>query len=569
MVSKNIIKKGLHGSLLGKGSVSVLFRNCSIALFVLALSLMLVAMITVFHYILRQVSIEYARTYAVRFADAISAHNMREIALVAKAARSRAVIDWLTDEYNDEKKIFAYEELSGIIGELYSNNLYVGLEKSLNEYRVGENYEKDDMQLYDTFDKNDPDDVWFFGCIESDKDYVLNIGIDYVLERKRVWLNYKVAKNGVPLGVICTELEFSLVVEGFFPRNTHVIRGLIIDANGIINFDSYLLDDDAFKNYELEVRIENRFTDPVFNEAIKSHLGSIEGYFDVASAPTTIENWSPVPFRYATIVPIRGTDWSVVMLSNLVSWLGVSFFLPVFAIMFILMLILLIAYVLAFNTISYRLVFLPLEQLISSLTRLKGDKEERIYGLERNDEFGSLSNTIQNLFTKTNHDTLTGIYNRWFMEDNLPDVIEFLSRSNSFLSVLMLDVDFFKEYNDTYGHEQGDACIKAVAKVLTDRITRKNDFVIRYGGDEFIVVLPNTDEIGARQIAQNLLENMRKLNLPHAKNVAVPYVSVSIGITTCKVSYTHSWEDYLKRADDALYMSKQNGRNQYSFSDYQ
>jgi len=258
------------------------------------------------------------------------------------------------------------------------------------------------------------------------------------------------------------------------------------------------------------------------------------------------------------------TDWSSVIFYDSPSLPGIPIFLPVFAII----LILLAAFALSVNTISHRLIFLPLECLVSSLTRLKENGEEHIYGLERNDEFGNLSNTIQDLFTKINYDALTEIYNRRFMENNLTHTMAFLSRSNSLLSAFMLDVDYFKKYNDTYGHKQGDDCLKAVAKAVAGSITRTNDFAARYGGEEFVVILPNTDQAGACLVAQRILDNVRKLNIPHAENAAAPYVTVSVGVTTGLVLYTQSWEDYLKRADEALYMSKQSGRNKYTYLDF-
>ena len=166
-------------------------------------------------------------------------------------------------------------------------------------------------------------------------------------------------------------------------------------------------------------------------------------------------------------------------------------------------------------------------------------------------------------------DALTGIHNRRYMEDGLESIVELLSRSsNGILSVLLVDIDYFKMYNDTYGHQQGDVCLKNVAKALEEAISRTNDFVARYGGEEFIAVLPNTSELGARLIAEKFLENVRALNIPHISSSAAECVTVSIGVTTGRVMYTQNWEDYLKRADKALYLSKQNGRNQYTYLDF-
>lgn len=170
------------------------------------------------------------------------------------------------------------------------------------------------------------------------------------------------------------------------------------------------------------------------------------------------------------------------------------------------------------------------------------------------------------LIDKVHYDGLTGIYNRRFMEENLQWIIKTLSRSpHGTLSLLMVDIDHFKEYNDTYGHSAGDDCLRAVASAINRCIMRKDDFVARYGGEEFTVILPNTEEEGAHYMAKKLLDNIMELNIKHESSKVAPCVTVSIGITTGKAEFNHTSVDYVKRADEALYMSKQNGRNRYTF----
>jgi len=163
-------------------------------------------------------------------------------------------------------------------------------------------------------------------------------------------------------------------------------------------------------------------------------------------------------------------------------------------------------------------------------------------------------------------DGLTNIYNRRFFDESITHIIKSLSRSGSTLSLMMIDVDFFKKYNDTYGHSAGDSCLKTVADVLSKNIPRIDDFVARYGGEEFVVVLPNTDENGARNVAERLLINIRKCNILHEKSDAANHVTISIGITTSSVEHTHTADDFIKRADKMLYKSKQNGRDRYTLS---
>ena len=554
-------KSWLGRILIGEGRTFVRFRNANILLFTLALFLMIAAMLAVFNGIIRQVSLDFAGRYGASSSNSLSSHIEKEIGLLAKAAHSESLIEWLADEEDPDKKALAHEEMAGILRELYSNNLYVGIEKSRQEYEITESSAFDGAPPFAVLDPDEPADAWYYLCLESDRDYLLSVNIDYVLQRKRVWLDYKISKDGVPLGVICTGLDFPRVAEELFALSGNLqTRGLIIDEHGMILIDSLLLDSDHFMTNLVEIQMEETFTDRVLLAAVQSHLDRIDGVFEEEYEPTLVRS-SSGQYQYATITPIRHTGWSAVILYDSSSLLGMSRFLPALTVI----LLVLFAFALAVNSISFKLIFKPLDMLTGSLTRLKENHEEHLYGIERDDEIGVLSNTILDLFAKANYDALTGIYNRRFMETNLQQIMEFLSRSNGVLSILMVDVDFFKLYNDTYGHQEGDRCLRMVARSLDSSVTRTNDFAARYGGEEFVVVLPNTDEAGVHLIAKKMLENVQNLNIPHAKSAVAEHITVSIGVTTGKVVHSQSWEEYVKRADEALYMSKQSGRNKYTF----
>ena len=176
-----------------------------------------------------------------------------------------------------------------------------------------------------------------------------------------------------------------------------------------------------------------------------------------------------------------------------------------------------------------------------------------------------LESEVDKMLFATQIDALTGIYNRRYFDENIQTLINGLSRANSTLSFIMIDIDHFKEYNDTYGHSQGDTCLKAVAETLSKSLQRTGDFVVRYGGEEFAVILPNTDESGAIMIADKLLENIRNLNIKHEKSAAADRVTISIGATTGLADFKQTGEEYVKRADEMLYTSKQTGRNKASY----
>lgn len=158
-------------------------------------------------------------------------------------------------------------------------------------------------------------------------------------------------------------------------------------------------------------------------------------------------------------------------------------------------------------------------------------------------------------------DGLTGIYNRSAFDDYLQRMWQQHYKSQEPLSLLMCDVDFFKKYNDRYGHLQGDHCLQFVAKAIAESAPRPDDFVARYGGEEFVVVLPETNAIGAMRVAERIQKQITQLCLPHQGLDSFEIVTLSIGIQTMIPSDKTSMQDLMQSSDMALYAAKQN-RNQ-------
>jgi len=177
----------------------------------------------------------------------------------------------------------------------------------------------------------------------------------------------------------------------------------------------------------------------------------------------------------------------------------------------------------------------------------------------------NVSSPVEKMLDKTRYDALTGIFNRRYVDENLKSLINFMSRSGGKLTVLMIDIDFFKEYNNKYGYNAGDNCLKFIANILSKTVSRSEDFVARYGGKEFVVVLPNTDENGAQVIAQRSLAVIRDCKIPHEINNAANFVTISIGAVTGTPEFSQSPDEYIKRAGEMLKKSIQDGCNRYSF----
>ena len=155
-------------------------------------------------------------------------------------------------------------------------------------------------------------------------------------------------------------------------------------------------------------------------------------------------------------------------------------------------------------------------------------------------------------------DSLTEIPNRRFFDEFLNKQWQHQQKQN--LSIILCDVDFFKKYNDTYGHQAGDLCLQQVAQALAQSI-RHSDLAARYGGEEFVVVLPNTPPDLAIKIAQRISDRLRSLQIPHASSVASKYVSISCGIACTSLSSANSPAELIEYADLALYRAKEQGRD--------
>jgi len=165
------------------------------------------------------------------------------------------------------------------------------------------------------------------------------------------------------------------------------------------------------------------------------------------------------------------------------------------------------------------------------------------------------------------HDGLTQVANRRCFDQTLEREWNRLRRTCEPLSLIMSDVDFFKLFNDTYGHQGGDDCLKAVASALSNTVKRAGDCVARYGGEEFVVILPATVEQGAFHIAEQIRQAVERLAIAHGKSPAAPHVTLSLGVATSVPSETGTPEQLIKRADDALYKAKSSGRNRVSVWD--
>lgn len=169
----------------------------------------------------------------------------------------------------------------------------------------------------------------------------------------------------------------------------------------------------------------------------------------------------------------------------------------------------------------------------------------------------TLNQKLEKLSTQ---DPLTKLLNRRALEEKLQTIWLNQKRDNTAISLLMIDIDHFKLFNDNYGHPEGDACLKRFALILKRQVNRETDSVARYGGEEFVILLPFTDSYGAKKVAEKILLSLASETIKHEHSPTAPFITASIGIASTKDTDI-SHKQMLKQADLALYQAKNNGRN--------
>lgn len=168
----------------------------------------------------------------------------------------------------------------------------------------------------------------------------------------------------------------------------------------------------------------------------------------------------------------------------------------------------------------------------------------------------------QRLSYLATQDALTGVGNRRGFDEGLWQAWQWLVQDTRPLSLIMLDVDFFKAFNDTYGHLEGDRCLQQVAQAIRKTLKRSTDLVTRYGGEEFAVILPDTDLAGASAVAEEIREQVEALAIPHNRSLCGNCVTISLGVASVVPDQSASPIALLTLTDEALYQAKRQGRNQ-------
>ncbi len=211
--------------------------------------------------------------------------------------------------------------------------------------------------------------------------------------------------------------------------------------------------------------------------------------------------------------------------------------------------------------------FAPREWNQSEIELIQQLANQVAIAIQQSHLYQQLQTANQSLEEMTITDCLTRIFNRRGFDQYLQKEWQRMLREQCPLSLILCDIDYFKNYNDTYGHPAGDGCLFQVARVMRCQVKRPSDLVARYGGEEFVIVLPNTDSVGATQIVEDIRKKLMAFNIPHKKSPVADRVTLSFGVATIIPQSCQSPQILVDKADQALYQAKENGRNCHWISD--
>ena len=388
MVGEGANSKFRHGS-----KIAVRVRNINMALLILVLVLIIIVAVVIITDVTSKASKDLAFFYSLEAVDEFNSYMGRDLTLVQKVARSKAVTNWFADENNQNKRTAAYSEMMDYIGLFNSAELYFVIHESLNEFSIkGGSIEE--FIPYDIIVREDPYNSWYFELISSGNDYAFNIDKDKATNEWRIWINHKVVFDGEIVGVFCSGLRVDVVLRSMFARyDKNNVKGFVVDRHGFIHLDSDFLEHDA---QETARYLHTESLDPAFIDFMDSYLASIDGYFD-RNTQTEVLKLSKGPYGYASIVPLANSDWSVITFYNSDSLFSIATLLPLVLMLTSVFLL----YALASSAISRHFVLVPLNKLTASISKAN-ENQTTIYGGDRDDEIGELARAIQEAWNRIN-----------------------------------------------------------------------------------------------------------------------------------------------------------------------
>ncbi|WP_280551611.1 diguanylate cyclase [Halomonas sp. 25-S5] len=498
----------------------------------------------------------------------------REIALARQMADSIVLQRWARDPDDPALEAQAFAEMESFRRNFRDNSYFVALRGSGGYYHNNAAGDYTSERLRYRLRQSRPADAWFYRLIEEGRDFHLNVNPDVELGVTKLWIDVLMRDaDGEILGVVGTGME----LEGFLQEVVDIqqpgITTLFVDYNGAIQLyrDRRLIDYASFVKPEGQKRTLDLLVDlPRDAEALSGMMRELREAPD--QSPNVRTEFVTVEGKrhLAGVAFLPALGWFEVTLLDLGALMPLDGFTPV-AVVFVLTLLVML---LVFHLALRRQLLVPIAALEAAMQRVKeGDMSPSDLPRGRGEmgrlmrHFHSMAEAIQRhtrdleervrerteeLEAVAIRDVLTGLMNRRGMQRWLEEQILRASREGSHFGLIWLDLDCFKELNDGLGHAAGDQALVRVAETLQDGL-RPYDRASRWGGDEFLVLLSPCDEPTLTRVAERLRQAVASIE------VAGGAVTISVG--ACLAVPGEDLDSLLKRADEALYQAKAEGRN--------
>ncbi|MDR0562507.1 MAG: response regulator [Spirochaetaceae bacterium] len=380
-------------------SIARRFRNNNLLILFSVLAVVAAVIAVIVDQISEDMSKKYAQFYSLETIEKFDLYLNREIELVGKIAGSKELVQWFADEDDSEKKFEAYQKLLSYTEMMYGNDFYFGINGCMHAYTITSKTDFDQFIPYDApLSMDDPQSAWYFASLEHHQEYDLNIDVEPYFHKKRLWINYKVRREGRILGIFASGLYFNQVLETLFGKyDRDNVRSFVIGRDGSVKMDSALIREDGedFDPLILDEQPEPSIYEIMPHDELQPildpYLRSIGEYFKVRTDPQVFE-FAAERYRYMAVAPIMRSEWSVITFYKPESLFDSNILLPLIGVLLSVFLL----YALVKNIFVSTLVILPLDRLTNSLTASSEDGRG-IYGLNRDDEFGELARRIRDM----------------------------------------------------------------------------------------------------------------------------------------------------------------------------
>jgi diguanylate cyclase (GGDEF)-like protein len=459
-----------------------------------------------------------------------------EIAILQKMADSPLVRQYLMDPADSRLRSIALEDMAAYRNALAPRSVFWISDRD-KRYHFGGKY------LY-TLNTSEKSSEWYDSALNMTSPFQLKVNFDIGLQKTMLWIDVPVFDNRhTPIGLVGIGMDINIFVKDIYKGYHGNYELYVFNADGEITGTH---DIGLIENKVNMADVLGQVGTEILKVANGLRGTSGINYFEIKDKKTAIAIDS---------IPIL--DWYMVAVHHFT----LKESLPIgMTVLFALMMMTICACLVVLNVFVVRMLK-PFNYLVKVANQALLDWELKHH---MQDTITGEIETIGAMLTMTIIDPLTNIYNRRYMDGQLKKIVNSLSRSGDYLSLFLVDVDYFKKYNDTYGHDAGDNCLREIASAMSKCMERDGDFIARYGGEEFAVILPHTNSVGARLMADKLLKTVLNLNIPNKASDTATSVTISIGGISGIVHHSQHPNNYFRQADKALYESKKGGRNRYT-----